>query len=153
MEQDVVFQIMGRKFLDGFTENCLDWDNEWTDEQKNEFKANEVKKFLAILFLQNVNHSTYNELLVEYRKSFRNLRNIYPKSLEDVVDVMRQVTPKKKKPTNNNRNCSAKSDNKNGQDQGQELELSNAQNTKGQGGKDEDKAACYCCRDKSCRLW
>ena len=33
------------------------------------------------------------------------------------------------------------------------MEFSNAQTTKGQGGKDEDKAACYCYGDKTCRLW
>ena len=64
--------------------------------------------FLAVLFLQNADHSTYNELLVEYRKSVANKCNIYPKSLEDVVDVMRQVTPKKKKSTNSNKNGSVR---------------------------------------------
>ena len=109
-ERDIVFRIMGKKFLDGFAENCEDWDNNWGDDRKKEFWANELKKFLAVLFLRNADHSTYNELLVEYRKSFANKCNIYPKSLEDVVDVMRQVTPKKKKSTNNNKN----GNNKNG---------------------------------------
>ena len=66
------------------------------------------------------------------------------------------MIPKKKpKSTNNNQNGNGKNGNgsKNYSDQGQELESSNAQTTKGQGGKDEDEAACYCCGDKSSRLW
>ena len=53
--------------------------------------------FLSVLFLRNADYATYNELLVDYRKSYANKIDIYPKSLEDVIDVMRQVTPKKKK--------------------------------------------------------
>ena len=41
-EQDIVFRIMGKKFLDEFAENCADWDNGWTDDQKNEFRANKM---------------------------------------------------------------------------------------------------------------
>ena len=108
-----------------------------------------MKKFLAVLFLQNADYSTYNELLVEYRKSYANKLDIYPKSLEDVVDVMQQVVPKKKKPTNNrNGNGNGKND----QDgKGQEIETSNAQTTKGNG--DGKGNACYACGDKTCRLW
>ena len=68
-----------------------------------EFKSNEMKKFVAVLFLRNADYATYNDMLVEYRKSYANKLDIYPKSLEDVVDVMRQQPKKKKpKPTGNN---------------------------------------------------
>ena len=89
-ERDIVFRIVGKKFLDGFSEQCEDYkkNTAWSDAQKKEFKTNEMKKFIAVLFLQNADYATYNELLVEYRKSFANKLDIYPKSLEDVVDVM-----------------------------------------------------------------
>merc|ERR1711884_955724 len=69
-ERDIVFRIMGKSFLDGFAENSSDWNDRWTDDEKKEFKSNELKRFLAVLFLQNADYSTYNELLVEYRKSY-----------------------------------------------------------------------------------
>ena len=59
---------------------------------------NELEKFIAVLFLRNADYGTYNKLMVEYRKSYANKYDTYPKSLKDVVDVMRQVQPKPKKP-------------------------------------------------------
>ena len=90
-ERDIVFRIVGRKFLDGRAEQCDEYKNNttWSNKQKAEFKTNEMRKFIAILFLRNSDHATYNDLLVEYRKSFANKLDIYPKSLEDVADVMR----------------------------------------------------------------
>ena len=100
-ERDVVFRIWGNKFLDGFSEMLPDWDNTWTDADKNEFFQNEPKKYVAVLFLRNADYHSYNELMVEYRKSYRKKLNTYPKSLEDVVAVMRQVQPEKSKKSNN----------------------------------------------------
>ena len=154
-ERDIVFRIVGRKFLDGFAEQREEYKNNdaiWNDEQKAEFKRNELRKFVAILFLRNSDYGTYNDLLVEYRKSFANKVDIYPKSLEDVVDVMRQQPAKKKKPkpagektgngkANGNGNSSDKDD--------QGIESSNAQTAKGR----DEEAACFCCGDKSCRVW
>lgn len=160
-ERDIVFRIVSRKFLDGFAEQCDEYKNNTTrsNEQKAEFKTNEMRKFIAMLFLQNSDHVTYNDLLVEYRKSFANKLDIYPKSLEDVVDVMRQQPAKKKKskPTGD-RNGNGKG-NGNGNSSGNEkddqgIKSSNAQTTKRCGSnKDDDEAACFCCGDKSCRVW
>ena len=58
-----------------------------------------MKKFIAVLFLRNADYATYNDLLVEFRKSYANKLDIYPKNLEDVVDVMRQQPPKKRNPS------------------------------------------------------
>ena len=86
--------------------------------------------------------------MVEYRKSYANKHDLYPKTLEEMVDVMRQVVPKKKK-SDRNRNGNRDGNNKNDQDKGQEIEASNAQTTKGNGGGDKGDA-CYACGDKSC---
>ena len=52
-ERDIVFRNVGKKFLDGFAEQCEDCKNNTTrsNDQKAEFKANEMRKFIAILFL------------------------------------------------------------------------------------------------------
>ena len=88
---------MGTKFLDGFAENSADWNNTWSDNEKNIFRSKELKKFIAVLFLRNADYATYSKLLIEYRKSFANKHDLYPKTLEDMVDVICQVIPKKKK--------------------------------------------------------
>lgn len=102
-ERDVNFRIMGKIFLDGFAENSPEWENDWSDDKKRKSKENELKKFLSVLFLRNADYATYNKLLLECRKSYANKIDIYPKCLEGIIDVMRQVTPKKRK-SNNNRN-------------------------------------------------
>ena len=127
-ERDVVYRILGTGFLDGLARNSKDWDDTWTDEEKKVFKAKELKKFIAVLFLRNSDHSVYSELLVDYRKMFANKQDLYPKTLEDMVDVMRQITPKKKKAEktrNENGNGNGNSD------KNSEIEASNAQTTKG----------------------
>ena len=87
---------------------------------------------------------------MEYRKSYANKHDIYPKSLEDVVDVMRQVIPKKKKPKPDRNGNGNNGNGKNDQDKSQELESSNAQTTKGQNGDDKGEGAYYACGDKTC---
>ena len=89
-KRDVLYRILGKKFLNGFTENLPDWNGDtMSDDVKKKFKEKELNKFLAVLFLRNANYRTYNDLLVEYRRSYANKQDIYPKSLEDVLDVMR----------------------------------------------------------------
>ena len=57
-----------------------------------------MDKFIAVLFLWNSTYDRYNSLLVEYRKDFANKSNKYPADLQAMMDVMRQVPNKKKKP-------------------------------------------------------
>ena len=79
---------------------------------------------------------------------YANKQDLYPKTLEDMVDVMRQITPKKKK--------AEKTQNGNGNhnsEKNSEIEASNAQTTKANQSGDGKGDACYCCGDKDCRLW
>ena len=69
-ERDVVYRILGKKFLDGYSENLPGWSDSISDDQKKTYKENELNKFLVVLFLWNADYNTYNELLVEYRKSY-----------------------------------------------------------------------------------
>ena len=75
-------------------------------------------------------------------KSFANKWDIYPKSLEDVVDIMRQVPPKKAKP---------KVQNSNAPDKKPELATSLAQQDKTKSSGDEGR--CFYCENPTCRLW
>ena len=53
---------------------------------------------MAVLFLRNSDYDRYNRLLVECRKDFANKNNKNPADLQAMMDVMRQVPNKEKKP-------------------------------------------------------
>ena len=53
------------------------------------------------MFLRNSDHAHYGELLTDYRRQFANDFDIYPKTLEGIINVMRQMPAKRKKPTKN----------------------------------------------------
>ena len=59
---------------------------------------------MAAVFLLGSNQSVYAELMRDYRKDFANQDNNYPKSVQAMVDVMRQLKPKDKKKTRNTSN-------------------------------------------------
>lgn len=75
-----------------------------SDANKIQFKNNELEKFVAISFLRNANHHQDNNILVEYRNNYANKFDHYPKSLEDVMDGLRQVPPKNPRSKNSNNN-------------------------------------------------
>ena len=63
-------------------------------------KKSELNKFEAALFLRNANHDRYGDLLIEYRKAYANKECRYPKSMHDMMDVMRQQPDGEKNPAN-----------------------------------------------------
>ena len=102
---------------------------------------------MAILFLRNSNQGVYGKLVHDYRKEFANNEDRYPKTLRQVVDVMRQIKPKKKKTNgsgkdrnNGNKNNKDKSD----KDKESEKKGSSFAQT-------DDKPRCFCCGDAECR--
>ena len=136
-ERDVIYKLWSKRFLDGYCENLPEWDNEWSETEKEDFCKGEREKFIAILFLRNANYHQYNDLLVDYRMSFANRQDIYPKKLEEAVDVMRQVPKKKKKSSRDPKPAKDET----------EVETSNATDVK------KEEAACYCCGKAECRTW
>ena len=75
--------------------------------------------------------------MVEFWKSYANKKDIYPKNIEDMLDVMRQAQPKKKP---SNPKIPKKEEDR--------LATSLAQGKRGEG---EGKKACYCCGGPKCR--
>ena len=78
-------------------------------------------------------------MLLEFRKSFANNDDKYPKDLSSMIDVMRQQ-PEAKKP------CQPKNDQD--KDKTSEEGASNFSQTD----KSKQKWACFCCGDEKCRL-
>ena len=102
-----------------------------------------LDKFIAVLFLRNSNYERYNSMLVEYRKDFANKCNKYPADLQAMMDVMRQVPIKKKKPA-------PKTPTKPTEKDKEVLATSLSQKKEGD---DKDGPACFICGDPKCRVW
>ena len=141
-ERDVVFRLLGRNFLDGFSEALPDYAGCADADDERQFKKKELEKLVAVLFLRNSDPDRYGELLTDYRRQYANDFDVYPKTLEGVINVMRQMPPKKKK-------SQPKSEKPKDKANDETLVASMAQDTKKKGDGD---AACYCCAKKDCRL-
>ena len=53
-ERDVIYKLWGKKFLDGYCKNLPEWDDKWSEYEKEHFCKEEREKFIAILFLRNL---------------------------------------------------------------------------------------------------
>ena len=94
------------------------------------------------MFPQNAEHQHYSDLLLEFFKAFANKIDIYPKNIEDIIDIMRKVPPKKSKP---------KAPKEKGREKETELATSLAPKDKAKSKDGEYR--CYCCGRPDCRLW
>ena len=141
-ERDVVLRLLGKNFLDGFSEALPEYTTCSTDDERKVFKENELQKLVAVLFLHNANHARYGELLPDYQRQYANDFDVYPKTLEGVINVMRQMLAKRKKPNKND----------NAKDKPKEEALVASLATSTSKKKEEGDFSCFCCGDKSCRL-
>ena len=65
---------------------------------QKEMKKKVLAKFFAILFLKQRNQNNYLNLLKEFRQSYANdQRDLFPKDLTSMFDVMRMVEFDKRK--------------------------------------------------------
>ena len=65
-ERDVAMRLVGREFLDGYTERLEEYNNlpaGDADAQKT-LKKREREKLEAVLFLRNANHDRFGKLLL-----------------------------------------------------------------------------------------
>ena len=88
---------LGENFLDKCIKHLPDYEVKSSTEQES-LKKGAIDAIMAILFLRNSNQGEYGELAVhDYRKKFANSEDQYTKTLRQVVDVMQQIKPKRKK--------------------------------------------------------
>ena len=140
--------MIGKKLIDGFTEETVEFKalpagtvaGVDTLAQKETKKEN-WEKLLVVLFLRNLEHGRYGELLVDYRKSYANKDCRYPDNVPDMIDVMRQQ-PEKKKPKSPRNNKNNNGDKEKNSD---EFASSFAQKRKQE---EECEIVCYCCGNK-----
>ena len=94
---------LGVDVLDKFMESYPKYE-ELTEDMQKEMKSKAFDAWMAAVFLRGSDQSVYGKLVRDYWKDFANNKDKYPKSVRGVVDVMRQLAPKKKKRNNNNNN-------------------------------------------------
>lgn len=64
---------------------------------KNKIKDIDFEQFMAVLFLSKYDETKYGKSQDEYRMDYANKKDNYPKSMVNMVDVMRQVKISRKK--------------------------------------------------------
>ena len=103
-ERNVVISLLGDHLIDGYVENTQEYkdipDGDTTVQERlqNEMKKSALAKFSAILFLKQSQQERYSTLLKEFRQSYANdQRDLFPKDLTSMFDVMRTVEAVKKK--------------------------------------------------------
>ena len=143
-EKNVVKNQLGINLLDKFMESYPKYGEISTDMQ-TEIKSKAFDARMTPVFLRGSDQSVYGEWIKDYRKDFANNKDKYPKSVRGVIDVMRQLTPKKKKrddKNNNNRNGEG-NDGKGNENQKDKKarEASFFQN---------NKSVCWCCGRPGC---
>ena len=76
--------------MDGYAKSKDEFKNSTDDTVKAKVKADLLNEFISVLFLRNSNHARFSAMMLEFRKSFANSDDKYPKDLPSMMDVMRQ---------------------------------------------------------------
>ena len=138
-EVEVVKRLFGKSITDGYAEAKDEYKNTTDDVVKKKVKKDSWDEFISVLFLRNSNHARFSGMMLDFRKSFANNDDKYPKDLLSMMDVMRQQPePKKTRQPTTNKD----------QDKDKEDGASNFAQTE----KGKTKWACYCCGNEKCRL-
>ena len=74
-----------------------DYRNAIDDDARAKVKAESWDEFVSVLFLRNSHHARFSSMMLDFRKSFTNNDDKYPKDLLSMMDVMQQQ-PEPKKP-------------------------------------------------------
>ena len=104
-EVNVVVSLFGSSLLDGHVENTIayqDLGNSIADAAalklaQDEMKDRSLTRFWGLLYLKQSDQKRYGHLLKEWRQQYANdQRDLYPKDLTTIFEVMRTVEVKKR---------------------------------------------------------
>ena len=159
-EKNVMEVLVGKSFLNKFVEQSPEYqmvegDSTLTSaakkEMQDELRDRTRDSFYALLFLRGGDQKRYGKLLPEYRQAYANgQRDLYPKSLRDMFEVMKTIPqPKPKKP------AERKSDEELESSFAQKSETSKTSKKPEAATKEADqeprkKRACFCCGKPGC---
>ena len=90
-ENQLVRTQLDKRFLNVFIGNTIEYNASTDVEEQAEMKNDAFDQFMAILFLQASDQTKYGKMQDDYRLSYANKKDDYPKSVKYMVDVMRHV--------------------------------------------------------------
>ena len=80
-EAEVINRLLGKRLVDGYTEQLDEYTNAVDDDAKKAVKLKEWNKFIAVLFLRNSEHGRFNDMLVDYQREYANGISKCPRDL------------------------------------------------------------------------
>ena len=95
-EKQLAKTQLGKHFLDVFVGNTTEYRDLTEKADQKEMKNKAFEQFMVILFLRASDQRIYGSMQDEYCMDFANKKDNYPKTVTDMVDVMRQVKVRKK---------------------------------------------------------
>jgi len=137
----LVASLMGTTWLAKFVENTEEYSAASDDERKN-MKDSAFEQFTTLLFMRGANtdfKETYDGFGLRYSKDKKT--DEYPKTMQQAVDIMATIKPKKKASGNGNRNSSQNTNQNEGSDGNNRVQTSFAQ----RGNQSERR--CFRCGD------
>lgn len=133
-ERNIARSQLGKGFLDSFIEYTPEWKEAGADvAAQKKIKDEAFERFMAALFLRGANQAHYGKLMEDLRTQYSLGNCQYPKTLQDAVDVMRQIKIGKKKKNTTDR----RENDRSGNERPSATESSFAQRSEGR--------KCYCC--------
>ena len=149
--RDVVKSLMGKNFLDGFTENREVYNSvvatatATEQEQKDALKASAIDEFGACVFIMNSDKSKYGSLLSHLSTEINLGHDKYPKNVDDAMELLanhRWDTSRGNNPSDKAKRGGGADDRSGkGAEEEQTEEKSSPQGNFLQG----DELRCYCC--------
>ena len=88
-EEVVAKNQLGKDFLVPFVEGTREHETLTKDDDKKAMKEGSFNAFMAYLFLRRSDQPRYGPMTEGYRMSFANKKDDYPKTIHDMMDVMR----------------------------------------------------------------
>ena len=79
-----------------FVGNTTEYKDLTEEADQTEMKSKAFEQFMAVLFLRASDQQIYGNMQDEYCMDFTNKKDNYPKTIIDMVDVMRQVKVRQK---------------------------------------------------------
>ena len=141
-DESIVKSQLGEHVLDTFMESYPNYDLKTSDEKKV-LKNTGFEAWMATIFLRGSNQSVYGKLMRDCRKDYANNNDNYPKSVRNMVDVMRQLKPKPKKDKLSNNDKSKRNGSQQNQN-GDKIESPKKESSFATSTK------CWCCGKPGC---
>ena len=96
-EKQLVKTQLKKHFLNVFVGNTVEYNASTEEVEKTSMKSGAFEQFMPIFFLRSSDQGKYGKMQDNYCMDYANKKDNYPKSVVDMVDIMKQVKISRKK--------------------------------------------------------